>query len=73
MKDRPLSLQLRVDAFNVFNHTQWTGVNSLAEYVFGGLINGVNPGLPTANTTAFGTLSVARDPRVLQTVIRFQF
>lgn len=73
VKDRPISLQLRVDAFNVFNHTQWTGVNSLAEYVFGGLINGVNPSLPTTNTTAFGTYSGARDPRVLQTVARFVF
>jgi Carboxypeptidase regulatory-like domain len=68
------TLQLRVDAFNVFNHTQWSGVNSLAEYVFGGLINGVGPGsLPTSNTTDFGTFSGARDPRVLQTVVRFQF
>lgn len=64
------ALQLRVDAFNAFNHTQWSGVNSLAVFFGPFLVNG----LPNAsNTTAFGTASGARDPRILQLVARFVF
>ncbi len=68
-------LQLRIDAFNAFNHTQWSAVNSLAVFVPtpGGpfLVNG--PSGTSSNTTAFGTASGARDPRILQLVARFVF
>jgi hypothetical protein len=73
-------IQLRLDAFNVFNHTQVNGVNSTADFVpfFGpGPANGLTgpPGdffLGTP-TTAFGTASSVRDARELQMVARFVF
>jgi len=76
------AIEMRVDAFNAFNHTQWSAVNSLAFFApeFG-LGNGVLNGLtgPSGDfllggpTTAFGTASAARDPRILQLVARFVF
>ncbi len=66
------ALQLRVDAFNVFNHTQWLTVNSFAVVIpFVGVVNG--PTGPSSDTTGFGTMSAARDPRILQLVARFTF
>ncbi|MGA9883290.1 MAG: carboxypeptidase regulatory-like domain-containing protein [Candidatus Acidiferrales bacterium] len=68
-------LEMRIDAFNAFNHTQWAGVNSLAVYLPtpGGplLLNG--PSGAASDTTAFGNASAARDPRILQLVARFRF
>lgn len=66
------ALQLRIDAFNAFNHTQWSTVNSLAVIFPGiGIVNGLSE--PSSDTTAFGTASAARDPRILQLVARFTF
>lgn len=71
MKER-YTLRMRIDAFNVFNHTQISGVNSLAVFLpFGLLVNGPTPGVPSAS--AFGTASAVRDPRRLQLVARFTF
>jgi len=65
-------LEMRLDAFNAFNHTQWSGVNSLAVVFPGiGVVNGYSG--PASSTTAFGTASGARDPRILQLVARFVF
>lgn len=63
------NLQLRFDAFNAFNHTQFSGVNSLALYFFGTLINGPAPG----SASDFGTVSAVRDPRILQMAARITF
>jgi hypothetical protein len=57
------SLQLRVEAFNVFNHTQFTGVN--AAYIFNA--QGVNT---AAN---IGALTGERGPRVVALELRAQF
>jgi len=65
------AIQLRFDAFNAFNHAQFSGVNSLALYFFGGLINGPTPGVNS--DTAFGTVSSVRDPRILQLAARIVF
>lgn len=69
------ALEIRIDAFNVFNHAQWSGVNSLGVYLPtpGGpiLLNGLSG--TASDTTAFGTVNGARDPRILQTVLRFTF
>jgi hypothetical protein len=74
-------LELRVDAFNVFNHTQFSGLNSTINFTCGG----VNCATWTAtnlaydstgkliNKTGFGTVSGVRAPRVLQFVTRFVF
>src|SRR5262249_34906615 len=72
-----LRAELRVDAFNVFNHTQFSGINSTLNFasltnltptnlVFNsnGTINNIN---------GFGSVSGARDPRILQLVCRLVF
>jgi len=72
-----VSLQLRVDAFNAFNHPQFTGINSNIQYktITGGngLSNIANLADPSTNQNGFGSVSGARDPRILQTVIRVVF
>ena len=70
-------LQLRADAFNAFNHTQFSGINSTLN--FSGLTNPTmtNLYLTSAgainNKNGFGTVSAARDPRIMQLGMRFQF
>jgi hypothetical protein len=57
------SIQLRVEAFNVFNHVQFTGVNS--SFIFNA--QGVNT---NAN---IGALTGERGPRVVALELRAQF
>jgi hypothetical protein len=72
-------LELRVDAFNVLNHTQFSGVN--ANLNFSSITNLTPTNLPfdasgnfvIANKNGFGTVNGARDPRILQMVARFVF
>jgi hypothetical protein len=79
-------LELRVDAFNAFNHTQFggggtngSGVNATLNVT--SLTNPTPTNLPfdangnfiPANRNGFGTVSGARDPRILQLVARFVF
>jgi len=70
-------LQLRADAFNAFNHTQFSGINSTLN--FSGLNNPTMTNLylkadgSVNNINGFGTVSGARDPRIMQLVMRFQF
>jgi hypothetical protein len=69
--------QLRADAFNVFNHTQFSGVaanityKSLASPTPTNLY--LNPDGSVNNINGFGTVNGARDPRIMQLVIRLQF
>jgi hypothetical protein len=76
IKER-LKLQLRGDAFNVFNHTQFTGVNATVNYA--SLTNWTPTNLylkadgTVNNINGFGTVSGARDPRIMQLVMRFEF
>lgn len=83
-----LRIQLRADAFNVFNHPQFGGVGG------GGVENNsginstinfrsltdptptnlyLNPNGTVNDKNGFGTVSGARDPRILQLVVRVQF
>ncbi len=55
--------QLRGEAYNAFNHSQWSGVNTAARFDPSG--NQVN--------TLFGTVSAARPPRLVQVALRLQF
>ena len=56
-------LQFRWEMYNAFNHTQFTGVNTTAQFdAKGNLVN-----------TAFGQLSSARDPRIQQMSLRISF
>jgi hypothetical protein len=82
-------MQFRVDAFNVFNHAQSGGttnggVNNTINYSVGSIVNGIPTNLTPSNLylkadgtinniNGFGTVNTARDPRILQLVLRFQF
>ncbi|HKX31327.1 MAG TPA: TonB-dependent receptor [Blastocatellia bacterium] len=70
-----MRLQLRADAFNVFNHTQFSGINSTLNFRSSTDLTPAN--LPNSdgsvNKDGFGTVSGARDPRIMQLVVRFQF
>lgn len=72
-------LELRIDAFNALNHTQFNGVNSNLN--FSSLSNLTPTNLPFdssgnfifANRNGFGTANGVRDPRILQMVARIVF
>jgi len=76
-------MQIRVDAFNVFNHPQFSGVNStmnsLSPAGTPALSNPQPSNLPfdsngnLVNANGFGTVSASRDARTLQTAVRIQF
>ena len=72
-----VSLQLRGDAFNVFNHTQFSGINSTINFT--SLTNPAVTNLPfnssgaVTNINGFGTVNGARDPRIIQLVARIVF
>jgi hypothetical protein len=53
MKER-VHLQLRLDAFNVFNHSEFTGYNSTLNFNSYPTTNGVVSGAPTITSTALG-------------------
>jgi hypothetical protein len=55
--------QLRWEAYNAFNHTQWSGVNTTATFnPQGQQVNGL-----------FGQVTSARDPRIMQLAMRVSF
>jgi len=72
-----LRLQLRADAFNTFNHTQFSGINSTLNFsaLTGGTLTNLykNADGSVNNKNGFGTVSGARDPRIMQLVVRLQF
>ena len=76
VKER-LKVVLRGEAFNVFNHTQFTGINSTLN--FSGLTNPTYTNLPynssgkLTNITGFGTVSGVASPRIMQLVMKVQF
>jgi hypothetical protein len=71
---KALRLELRVDAFNALNHTQFTGVNNVPIFVGGRIAN-----LPydaagdAVRADGFGAVSGAAPPRTLQLVTRLTF
>lgn len=70
-------LQIRVDAFNAFNHPQFTGVHSTIN--FSGIVSPKPTNLPfdengnLVDRNGFGTISGVRNPRTLQLVTRVVF
>jgi outer membrane receptor protein involved in Fe transport len=58
------TLQLRVEAYNVFNHTQFTTQNAAAQF---------NPTTGSQNNANFGAYTAAAPGRVLSFSLRFQF
>ena len=57
-----IKLQLRVETFNTFNHTQW-GVDPATQ---GGSGPGTSAEVNNVNSGNFGALTSARPPRVIQ-------
>jgi len=76
IKER-MSVELRADAFNVFNHTQFSGYNT--SLTFAGITTNaitnafLKPDGTINNLNGFGTVSGARDPRILQLGMRVRF
>ena len=68
-------IQLRGDAFNVWNHTQFSGTNAslTASTLIGAFTNLAEVNGALNNKTGFGSVSGARDPRILMTMIRIRF
>ena len=70
-------LEIRADAFNALNHTQFSGVNSTINYA--SLTDPTPTNLPyysageLVNTNGFGTVNGVRLPRQIQIVTRFSF
>jgi hypothetical protein len=68
---------LRGEAFNVFNHTQFSGINHSLTY--SSITSTVPTNLPVnssgalTNINGFGTVSGVRSARVLQLVAKFVF
>jgi Carboxypeptidase regulatory-like domain/TonB-dependent Receptor Plug Domain len=59
-----VNLQLRFEAYNAFNHTQFSGMNTTAQF---------NPANGQQMNAAFGTLTSARGARVGQASLRLSF
>jgi hypothetical protein len=68
---------LRADAINVFNHTQFSGYNTTINYkslTDASVTNlYLNANGTINNKNGFGTVSGARDPRIMQLMVRFRF
>jgi len=59
-----VNAQLRVEGYNVFNHTQYSGMNTTANF---------NPSTGQQVNTAFGQLTSDRGPRIVQVSLRIGF
>jgi hypothetical protein len=57
------NVQFRAEAYNVFNHTQFSGVDTNPKFDAAG--NQVN--------ATFGQITSARDPRIMQFALRVDF
>ena len=71
-------LQLRLEAFNVFNHTQWSTLNTAATFNAAGVITNTAAGLGAsggAGRGGFGALTNIRanSQRILQIAAKFYF
>lgn len=75
IKER-VHIQLRGDAFNVWNHTQFNGINatlnaSTLASAYSNLAENADGSINNKN--GFGSVSGARDPRILMTMIKIRF
>ncbi len=77
MAEGRLKLNFRADAFNVFNHAQFSGVNSTVN--FKAINDPTVTNLPynssgvLTNKNGFGTINGVRSARVMQFVVRLTF
>lgn len=58
------SLELRMETFNTFNHTQFSTVTTAAQFLANGVLS---------NAAALGTYTAANAPRTMQLTGRFKF
>ena len=71
-----MQLQFRVEAFNAFNHTQFSGLNTTLNYTGYGVNTqqSSNIAAPNSNQSGgFGSVSGARPARVVQLTAKFVF
>ena len=66
------SLELRLEMFNVFNHAQFYGGNSVDGNI-GDQIVGPGGRVDPGNPGSFGTVTKAADPRIGQIAAKFRF
>jgi hypothetical protein len=59
-----LNLQFRAEAYNAFNHTQFSTVNTDAKW---------NYATGAVTSAQFGQITAARDPRIMQFALRLDF
>ncbi len=59
-----VQLRVRVEAYNAFNHTQFNGLNTSAQF---------NPTTGAQTNAAFGSLTSSRSPRTIQLGARISF
>jgi hypothetical protein len=59
-----VSAQLRFEGYNVFNHTQYSGVNTSTSF---------DPSTGKQMNLSFGQLNGDRGPRIIQVSARFSF
>ena len=74
---KTVRLEVRLDAFNALNHTQFTGVNNTAN--FASLTDRTITNLPydaagnLVRPNGFGAINGVRPPRTIQLVTRLTF
>ncbi|HET9086418.1 MAG TPA: TonB-dependent receptor [Acidobacteriaceae bacterium] len=62
IRNNAMHFEFRIEAFNAFNHTEWSGVNNQACY-----------GAANCATSPFLTVTSAHNPRILQLAGKFFF
>jgi hypothetical protein len=65
--------EARLDAFNAFNHTQFNGINTTANFASPGSTVITNLANEVTNRNGFGSINSIRPPRNLQWMLRFEF
>ena len=70
-----VNLKFRIDAFNIFNHAQFSAVNSTLAFSAAGVPTNLpyNSSGQLVNPNGFGTVSASRDPRILQMGAKLTF
>jgi len=66
-------IEARLDAFNAFNHTQFNGINTTANFGTPGSTFITNLANSATNLNGFGAINSVRPPRNLQWMLRFEF
>ncbi|HYE73923.1 MAG TPA: hypothetical protein VEF04_11360, partial [Blastocatellia bacterium] len=68
-----VKVEARIDAFNAFNHTQFAGVNTTANFGSPGSTTITNLANEQTNRNGFGAINSVRPPRNVQWMLRFEF